>query len=77
MDTLREYLELHYIKVSSLARASGVPASTLYKYTSGGASVWNMSIYTFAKVAHALGMTSDEFIAELEALEHGDGAADR
>ena len=77
MNALAMYLERHYIQVSALARASGVPASTLYKYTSGRSDVWNMSIYTFAKIAHALGMTSDEFIEELKALENGYGAANR
>lgn len=79
MDTLRLYLDAHYIKVSELAKAAGIPRTTLYKYTSGGGSVWNMSIDTFARMAHALGMTADGLIAELRELEarHGDGAAGR
>lgn len=77
MNALAIYLERHYIQVSALARASGVPASTLYKYTSGRSDVWNMSIYTFTKIAHALGMTADDFIKELRAVENGDGAANR
>lgn len=76
MGTLARYFERHYIQISSLARTAGVPASTLYKYTSGRSSVWNMSIHTFAKLAHALNMTTDEFIRELQAVENGDGAAD-
>lgn len=76
MNALQEYLEHHYIKVSTLAEAAGIPRTTLYRYTSGGGDVWNMSIYTFSKLAHALGMTTDEFIAELQAVEHGDGTAD-
>lgn len=75
MNTLHEYLERNYIKVSSLARAAGVPATTLYKYTSGRSSVWNMSIQVFSKLARALGMTADGLIAELEAVERGDGPA--
>lgn len=76
MNTLQRFFDANYIKVSQLARAAGIPKTTLYKYTSGGGDVWNMSVYTFAKLAHALGMTADGLIAELEALEHGDGAAD-
>jgi transcriptional regulator with XRE-family HTH domain len=77
MDTLGQYFQQRYIQVSSLAKTAGVPASTLYKYTSGRSSVWNMSIHTFSRLAHALGMTSDEFIEELKALENGNGAANR
>lgn len=76
MNAFAEYLERHYIQVSSLARASGVPASTLYKYSSGRSDIWNMGVYTFAKVAHALGMTADDFMHELQAVGHGDRAAD-
>lgn len=69
MNALKTYITRHYIKVSALAEEADIPRTTLYNYMSGTGDIWNMTITTFIRLAHALGMTADELVAELEKIE--------
>jgi predicted transcriptional regulator len=72
MKPLHVLLERRFIKVAALAREAGIPPTTLYKYISGTGDVFNMGVQTFMRLAHALGMTSEELFDELRAIEAGD-----
>ena len=69
MKPLAVYLDRNCISIAKLARESGLPATSIYQYTSGRGDVMNMGIGAFMKLAHALGMTADEFAEELQAIE--------
>ena len=71
MKPLGVLLERRYIKVTALARAAGLPPTSIYKYTSGNGCIWNMSIDSFLAIAHALDMTGEELYKELKAIEAG------
>lgn len=75
-NPLRELLDKRSINIADLARKADIPKTTLYNVTGGRGDVWNMSVYVFIRLAHALGMTADELVAELRAIEAG-GTDDR
>lgn len=78
MNALKSYVTYHCINISALAEKADIPRTTLYNYMSGTADFWNMSVYTFMKLAKALGMTADELIQRLQEIEaeDGDGSTD-
>lgn len=71
-NPLRELLDKRSINIADLARKADIPKTTIYSVTGGRGDVWNMSVHVFIKLAHALGMTADELVAELRAIEDGD-----
>lgn len=68
MKPLQIYLDRNCISIAKLAREAGLPATSLYQYTSGKGDILNMGIGSFMKLSSALGMTADEFAAELLAI---------
>ena len=71
-NPLRKCLMRRHINVADLARAADVPKTTIYAVTGGRGDVWNMGVGSFIKIAHALGMTANELIAELIEIEAED-----
>ena len=71
-NPLRELLDKRSINIADLARKADIPPTTIYNVTGGHRSVWGLSVYVFIRLAHALGMTADELVAELRAIEAGD-----
>lgn len=79
-NPLRVMLDKRSINIADLARKADVPKTTLYSVTGGRGDVWNMGLVSVVRIAHALGMTVDEFVAEVieteAALRGGSDAAD-
>ena len=57
-DKFKEYLKERGLTIKSLARASGIPFSTLYKHVSSG----NLTLEEVDKVSKAARMTAQEVI---------------
>ena len=57
---MREIFRARSINVSAFAREHGVKPTTLYNILNGSTAIDNVGISTFMRIAHGLGMSSDE-----------------
>lgn len=69
MHPLKKAILLRGYTIHELSKASGVPASNIYNITQGRGKIGNMGIDSFAKIAHALGLTIDELLEEVTGEE--------
>lgn len=60
MTNIAYLLQLRGISVSELARAAGVPQSTLHRIVSGETRTSSVGVGTFIRISRALGMSVEE-----------------
>ena len=66
---LQQAIERRGYTINQLAARANVPVSNIYNITRGRSKVGNMGISAFMRIAHALGMTADELLAELDTYD--------
>ena len=63
---LKDLFKQRSINVQAFAREHDLKPTTLYNILSGSTDIDNVGIFTFKKIAHGLGMSSDELAELLE-----------
>ena len=58
--TLSDLLAAHGYREAAFAREIGIPATTLYSIVGGKTNVANTGVGTFVKIAHGLGLGTEE-----------------
>ena len=72
MHPLQKAIESRGYTINSFATHAGISPQVIYNITSGKRTIDRMGVSQFGTIAHALGLTIDELISELEA-DDGEG----
>ena len=66
MKSFERVMREHGFTAGALANKAGISRQNIYNITNGRSTIGRMGVIQVRKIAHAMGMTVDELLAELE-----------
>ena len=66
MKSFERVMREHGFTAGTLAHKAGIPRQNIYNITNGRSTIGRMGVIQVRKIAHAMNMTVDELLAELE-----------
>lgn len=69
MKTFEQVMREHGYTAGTLAAKAGISRQNIYNITNGRSTIGRMGVIQVRKIAHAMGMTIDELLNELESDE--------